>query len=243
MQQRARLHQSLVLAGMRQSRYVITSEAMEHARAYVQVLEASGDSTWLPSAYFQLGLVLLWARELAEAEQLMLKALVQSEQRGDVSLEGRCLTYLTFVYRWLNQPDKVQAYAERSLRHATRIGMAEYVGAARGNMAWLAWRRQEMAMVREQGGLALEAWREMSVMYIFQWSARWPLLGAALKAGRLVEALNHARIMLEPSQPRMPDVLEAGLENAVRAADAGDFGAARAYLEPLLAPARALNYL
>jgi DNA-binding SARP family transcriptional activator len=242
-QQRAQLYQMLTLTGIRLNRYVVSDEMLGYARAFVAAFQELGDMLWLPSALFQLGFALLWRRELAEAERHMLNALALAEQHGDVSLEGRCLTYLTILYRWRNQLNQTRSYAERSLRHATSIGMHEYIGAAHGNLAWLAWRGQDLSMVREHGQLALDEWRPLSVVYIFQWIARWPLIGAAMASGAIEEALVHARMLLDRTQPRMPAVLQGGLEDAVRAAGAGDLTAARSFLEQLLVPARELNYL
>lgn len=51
------------------------------------------------------------------------------------------------------------------------------------------------------------------------------------------------RLLLDPGQQRMPEMLELVLEDAVRLAEAGDTGAARERLEQARAPARTVGYL
>jgi DNA-binding SARP family transcriptional activator len=242
-QQRARIYQFLALASIRRDRYVISAEVVGYAHAHLAALEEAGDTQAYPAARFQLGISLLWHSDLAAAEEHMLAALAAAERTGDVSLEARCLTYLTIVYRKRNDADAVRAYAERSLHIATAGQMPDYIGAAHANMAWLAWRAGDLAEVRTRGQQALESWRGTSHSFGSQWTVLWPLLGAALTEQRVAEAVECARALLDQQQQRLPAALEAALEAAIRAADIGDLAAARAEFERALGPARDVGYL
>lgn len=237
--QRARIHQLMAIATLRRDRLVATDEHVGHARSYLAAVEASS----LPAAHFQLGYILLWHNDLEGAEAELLAALESAERTGDRSLEARCLTYLTILKRKCQQVEAVQSYVERSRQVALAVQMPDYMGVAEANLAWLAWRAGDPAEARAHGQKALEEWRRTPIAFGAQWTALWPLIGAALVAGQVPEALEHGRAVLDPLQQRSPEPLEAALEAAVRAGDPSDLAAAQAALEGALDSARALGYL
>lgn len=59
-QRARRLHQISVIAILRHNRYSASPQAVEHARAYLSVMQEMGDSDALPAAHFQLGFTTLW---------------------------------------------------------------------------------------------------------------------------------------------------------------------------------------
>jgi hypothetical protein len=166
-----------------------------------------------------------------------------AERTGDISLEARCLTYLTIVGRKRGQFDAVHAYAERSLQVAMAEHMPDYMGAAHANLAWLAWRAGNLPEARAHGQQALTAWRETSLVFASEWTALWPLIGVALTENQVAQAAEYARALLDQKQQRPPEVLEVALEATVRAADIGDLEAVRVAITHALSPARALGYL
>jgi DNA-binding SARP family transcriptional activator len=241
--QRARIHQISLAAVMRRDRWCVSMEAVHYARAYLRSLEDAGNVEMLPSARFQLGFALLWANELAEAEEECRAALELAERSDDISLQGRCLTYLTVIARKRGQVELVQTIAEQSLRVATVGQMPDYIGAAHGNLAWVAWRTSDLAAVRAQGQEALHAWQDLPAGYMFEWIGRWPLIGVALAEGNAVEVGAHARVLLDERQQRAPSVLESALQAAVTATDAGDLDGAAAHVESIADTARAQGFL
>jgi DNA-binding SARP family transcriptional activator len=241
--ERARLFHYLGQANLRRDRYVASAETVAYARAYLAAIEEAGATAALPAARFQVGFALLWHNDLDAAEEQIRAALDLAERTGDISLEARCLTYLTIICRKRGQFDAVRAYAERSLRVAMAEQMPEYIGAAHGNLAWLAWRAANLADARAHGQRALAAWRGTSLVFSAQWTALWPLIGVALAENQVAEAAEYARALLDLQQQRPPEVLEVALEATVRAADVGDLEAARAEIARALDPARALGYL
>ncbi len=241
--QRARLHQISAIALLRRDRYNGSPEAVVHARAYLDTVEAIQDPHAVPAAHFQLGFALLWSGDLTDAEQHISRALDLAERNGDLSLQGRCLTYLTVIARQRGDVDRVRAYAKHSMDIAKASQMHDYIGAAHGNLAWLAWRAGDLHVVHSHGQAALEAWRKLPAGYICAWTARWPLIGAALAERDTAGAVEHARTLLDERQQRPPRSIETALEAAVQAAQSGDLAAAHAILEAARAPARDLGYL
>lgn len=240
--QRARFYQTKAIATLRLGRYTASDEAVTAARNYLTMLEAAGDSVWLQSAHFQLGFTLLWQGDMGAAEREMLTALDLARARGDVSLHARCLTYLTVARRLRGDLEQTRVYAEQSLEFAARAQMNDYIGAAHGNRAWLAWRKSDVKQTLEEGHLALEAWQKLPNAYMFQWLALLPLIAASLQTNALENALSFAATLVQASQQRMPLELETLFARALKAAK-NDLAAARASLRQSLTPARKFNML
>jgi len=66
-------------------------------------------------------------------------------QTGDIVLESRRLTYLTVIHRRRGKVETARCYAERSLSSAASPRMIEYVGMAKGNLAWVTLRDGDAA--------------------------------------------------------------------------------------------------
>ena len=241
--QQARFHQIQAIAAFRRDRYNGSPEAIGHARAYLDTVQAINDLDRVPSAQFQLGFALLWSGALDQAEQQINDALDVAERSGDRSLEGRCITYLTVIARQRGDTVRAQAYARQSMGVAEANQMYDYIGAAHGNLAWVAWRTGNLPAAHEHGQAALEAWGHLPAGYIFEWTARWPLIGAALADGDTAGALEHARLLLDERQQRPPRSLELALEAALHAAQPGDLAAAATLLNAARGTAQALGYL
>ena len=240
--QHARLHQISAIALLRASRYDVSAGAVEHARAYLTLMNEAHETSTLPAAHFQLGFILLWATsDLDTARQEIQKALALAQQSGDISLEGRCLTYLTVIARMKSEIEQVRDYAQRSLRVAEMGQMDDYIGAAQGNLAWLSWRDGDMTGTRSHGQAALAAWSRLPAAYMFEWIGRLPLIGLALEEDKLPEALAQARILLDEQQKRMPSQVELALEAAVRAED--EPSTSRTFLQQAVEFAHQYGYL
>jgi hypothetical protein len=173
-------------------------------------------------------------------------ALKLAEQTGDVSLQARCLTYLTVAYRQCLHVEEARRSAARTLETATAAQMPEYVAMARANQGWLAWRAGDFGPARELARTALELWRQLPSGHAsapFQWLALWPLVAAALRKEELAPAVDHARALLDPGQQRLPDALSGVLERAIDAWESGALQAARTLLHRSVALAQEMRYL
>jgi eukaryotic-like serine/threonine-protein kinase len=107
----------------------------------------------------------------------------------------------------------------------------------------VAWRLGNMDECQENGLAALELWRPLSMSYPFCWTALLPLISVALAKQQVSEAVEYARMLLEPHQQRFPDDLTTALETAIQAWDTGQSDAARSHLQQATALAREMSYL
>jgi tetratricopeptide (TPR) repeat protein len=238
----------LSLANMyaRRDRYVVSQQTLEFCRSALAISLESENLSEIAWARFVLGFSQLWAGDLDGAARQMQTAMALAERTGDVVHQSRCLTYLTILYRKRGELEKAHRYASRGLALATAAEMIEYVGTARANLAWLAWRAGDLPEAEEHGRAALATWHQLPASHAscaFQWTALWPLIGVALAHNHTAEASEHARALLEPTQQRLPDALTAVLEQAVTAWEQGEAEAAQAWLDRALVLAQELGYL
>ncbi|WP_043390228.1 ATP-binding protein [Archangium violaceum] len=242
--QRAKFFQALVYTSFRRDRYQVPDETVRYARSARDAASASGDLGELALMQFGLAASLLFHESLDEAAHEMNEAVRLAKRVGDVALLSRALTYLAIVHRRRRgHASEVQRCAEESLSVALAGNMVEYIGTARANQAWLAWLRKDLAEVVEKGRAAQGFWGQISLVYPFQWSALFPLLAVALPAGRLSEAVEHARALVKPTQQRLPASLEFVLQESVAEWERGQEEAARASLSRAVALAEEFGYL
>ncbi|MBC8075682.1 MAG: AAA family ATPase [Chloroflexales bacterium] len=241
--QRAGFFKGLVLLHFRSDRYVIADSTLHAARQSCLAQREAGLSSELAFVEFNLGFTLLWRGELDESQAQLQAALALAERIGDVTTQSRCLTYLTVLERKRGNVAAVQTLIGRSVAVATAGQMAEYVGAAHGNAAWVAWRTGDSAAAARLGHAAITRWQALTITYSFEWTARWPLLAVALQRHALPEALEHARHLLAAAQQRPPVALEGLLDQAVQRASMGDMALAHVLLTQALDPAHQHGYL
>jgi hypothetical protein len=112
-----------------------------------------------------------------------------------------------------------------------------YRGLTAATAAWLAYRDGDLDVAVERGNEAFADWGTEGLRgsRVFEWCARFPLLGVALARGRLDDACAHARAMLDESQQPLPEELAAAVATAAGSGAAGD-------LERALALAREGGY-
>ena len=193
-----------------------------------------------------LALVLLWSGDPQEAIEPIQTALGMAEQTGDITLQARCLAYLTVAYRQCGRLAETAQYATNALAVATAAHMPEYIGMAWANQSWLAWRSGDLQVAEEYGQTALTTWQQLPADHAslpFQWIALWPLIAVALHGEQIAAAIGHARALLDPARQRVPDALEALLVQAIHRWEQGDAQAAGRLLEDALTLAHDMNYL
>jgi DNA-binding SARP family transcriptional activator len=205
----------------------------------------AGNQASVPALQFMIGFQTLWCGRPQEAMEPILTGLTAAERNGDTSLQARCLTYLTVACRQCGQVEETRRYAAASLHAAQAANMAEYVGTAKANQAWLAWRAGDLGAVEELGSAAAAMWDTLPPGHAsapFQWLARLPLLDVALRTGQTARAVTHAQILLRPQMQVLPETVTALLAGAVEAAEQ-DEAAARAMLEEAVTAAQELRLL
>jgi eukaryotic-like serine/threonine-protein kinase len=240
--ERAQFFQALVQLGIRRERYLLSADTVRDARACLSAREEAGEPGAIATARFGLACALLWHGAFDESEEQMLATLQTAEQRGDAPLQSRCLTYLTMIARRRGRLSETKLLAERSLAVATATQMDDYIGAARANLAWVAWRARSPAAAEEGAAAALQRWSGREYVFPFQWTALLPLAAAALARDDVAEAALRAKALLDPKQQRLPDALAGALEAAIAAWERGETRGAREHLAQALEAAERLGY-
>jgi hypothetical protein len=86
---------------------------------------------------FVFGFTLYFAKEYSQALSKLHKALLLAQKQSDITLQARCLSYITIVYRQINDQDNAQKYASLAFSISVDAGMDDYVAIAEANQAWL----------------------------------------------------------------------------------------------------------
>ena len=126
----------------------------------------------------------------------------------------RSLVYGLLVLRRRNDVEAARARLEEFETFEELHGYEGLIGAC---AAWVAVRDGELDLVTSQADAALDEWgSEGRLGYgVFQWTARFPLLGASVARGEVDAALEHARAMLDPRQQPLPGEIASAVERAV----------------------------
>ena len=240
---RARFLMASCLMHLRRERYTVSNEMLVDLNEALAASREWGDFKTMVECQFEAGFLHLWRGELEEAEEGLREALELTETSGIVPLETLSLTYLTVLYRFRDQIDSVLKYALRSQELAETAHMPDYVAAAKGNQAWLAWRRGDFATAEQRGQEALKIWHHSPLVYPFQWQALWPLIGAAMRRGLDEETWIYIKMLLDPLQQLLPDKLNHVMVAAVQAKENGQVQAASQHLAYAVDIAREIGYL
>ena len=199
------------------------------------------DQSFILSREFGLAFTQMWSGDVQAAVDQLDRTLGHAERMGNLSIQTLCLTYLAVAHRLNGDLDQSRRYTERGLAVAREVDHPLYIGAAQGNLSWLAYRAGDLDGAERHAEEALIQWGELA--YPFKWLACWPLLAVELTDGRVVSAVEHARAMLDPVQQRLPEPLTIALELAIQALDDQCPESAREHLTTALAAAEDLGYL
>jgi predicted ATPase/class 3 adenylate cyclase len=214
----------------RRERYVLSEETEELIREIHRRSRELGDE----SIDFTLGFALLWRGRFAEAAAILEDGLASARRRGDALIEVRCLVYGALAQRRLLDVERVRALL---VEVRALDGLHGYDGLVHAMASWVAYRDGDLETAAAEGERAVDAWgaEPRGGPTMFQWTARFPLVGVELAGGRLDAALDQCRAMLDPSQHPLPPELRALVAQAV--ADRS-----REALERALEAATALGY-
>lgn len=241
--QRAAFFLSLAGTNLRHDRYVVSEDALRYARIALAAYRESGNLVKIAVAQYTLGFYQLWLGDLDKAEEQMREALAIAERTGDVTVQSHCWTYLSIVARRRGQLEEARHLSAQARLMATVAHRLEYLGTVEANLAWIAWRENDLSETLKHGTAALQIWQQVELVYPFHWTALFPLSGEALAQNRSAEAVDYARRLLTPGQQRLPDALTAKLEAAIQAWDAGQPEAGKAQLQQATTMAQEMDYL
>ncbi|MDQ2715571.1 MAG: AAA family ATPase [Chloroflexota bacterium] len=238
-EQRELLYYALAMRELIRARYIIPEQRIALLRQTVATVQQTGNKSKLGILHLTFGTTLLWSGYLDEAEEQLGKALQVAEQLDLAWLHMRCLTFLPFISRKRGQVEQVRNLITRTL--AKSEGRKN--GILMGHRAWLAWREGNLVEAKAYSRAALEESQAQQDSDIFRWVGIWPLLGMALAQERFVEAMDYARMLLEPTQQLPPEALRGLLEAALHAWDTERQEEARVLLQRAMPLAEQMGYL
>ena len=194
----------------RQEDYVPSDETEALVRETYRRAVELGDV----SAEFLLGFCLLWRGNPEEAENCFVRGRDAARERGVAIVETRCLVYGVVARR---RRDDVEGAREWIGELEAQDELHGYRGLTAACAAWVAWRDGDFGLAVTRGEEALADWQSRGLRgsRVFEWTARFPLLGVALSSGAVERALEHARAMLDESQQPLPEELRRLLRQGV----------------------------
>jgi DNA-binding SARP family transcriptional activator len=216
-------------------RHVVSEQTVSNCRTALAIFEQTGDQGGQGFACVGLGISLLGAGQLDEAEEQLCVALRYGERGGGATLQARCLTYLPFIYRRRGQVEQVRSIVSRALLRPE----ARKNTILAGHRAWVAWRDGDLAEAETWGRASIEGQQDNALL----WTGLWPLIGVLLTQEKAAEAVDYARMLLDPSQQPLADTVKAPLDAALQAWDAGRREDARVLLRQTLPLAEQMGYL
>ena len=230
---------SAAMICLRRDRYAPGESGRAYLQAALTLAQGSALAPSIPAIQFQLGFLLLWHGAQDDAEERLRAALHQAERSGDITLQARCLTYLTCIARQHGADKEVRLHTTQLLKVATQAQMPEYIAVTHACQAWLAVREGDLDAVFQHGEAALALWAGLPFDYPFHWLALWPLLAAALQRNQLDHAVRYAHGLLHPAQQLLPEAVVAELQAADASAAAGQVAQARSRLQAAVKLAQA----
>jgi class 3 adenylate cyclase/tetratricopeptide (TPR) repeat protein len=206
-EQRAEYYDQLVLRDLRMSRYEPTKETHKTAEDYVSVAMETSNLATIASAQFILGFVKLHSAQLNEACVAMNVSLESARASGHRKIEVRCMTYMATVYRRMGQAEDSVQLSHESIALASELGMHEYIGLAKSNLAWAAWKGGSVEEARIYAMEALAQFDKSSIAYPFEWSAILPLIAVSQTGDTIFRVPDLCARMIDPSQQILPKVI------------------------------------
>ncbi len=214
-QQQADVHSHLMLLELRQNRYRVTADALQHGARFVNAARATNRIDRSASALFQEGFTLLFDGQYQRAESNMLEAQQLARESGITTVQVQVLVYLGTIYRCTGDIKRAEVLGSTGLELAREADMKEYQAMAQANLTWCAWYQGDFDRAHEQGHQALALWESLPFKYPFQWAATLPLLALAHVQSddkALTDLL--ARINAEDQQ-KLPTKLDDALQICV----------------------------
>ena len=83
--------------------------------------------------------------------------------------------------------------------------MIEYIGMARGNLAWVQLRNDDLTSAYAHACEGAEKIGQTPQGHILLWVALWPLIGVAIARNEIADAIEHVEKLLIPPQMAIPD--------------------------------------
>lgn len=226
----------LPTAYFRRDGYQVNDEIMRYSKLALETSAQTDNLELQTRTNFGYGFCHFLRGDFDEAIHYLGEGLRLAEQISYVELQLMSVTYLAAAYRGAGRVEDCQTCAERALTLSEREGTTAYVAAARANLGWAAWKRNDLRQARALSQSALKMW---GAGYPFRWLALWTLIDLNLLALRVDEALEYARKLKEPHQ----QVFEKEGDELLAQALSAEAGNAASLLAQALEWAKKRGYL
>jgi len=241
--QQARFFYMLMLYHLRREHYAPTAQTVEYADTALALIENTEDVAQETTIRFGTGFVYLWLRDFKVAEENILVSLQLARRTGDSLNQVLCLTYLTVLHRQLGDVAKASNYNTQARKCATAAQMSSYESMARANSGWLAWRRGDLVLAKEEALAAWNSWEVNEDNYPMQWATLWVLIAIAMNEEMLHSAVEYARQLFRPDQQLVPPELSTVIQEGLANFEMGDTTEAQQRFRQALDLASQLRYL
>jgi class 3 adenylate cyclase/tetratricopeptide (TPR) repeat protein len=236
---KAGFYSQLAIQRAWEARHRIDEETLEYARMGVSAAQCGGVEYDLAYTMMNLGLLLLWHGDLAQAQEKLEASRAVFERIGDLLFP---LSYLNLAALRRHDFEAVRSLSGQVLTLAQATEHPVHLTLAKATMAWVAWKDERPADVEATAHEALELWEASAASYPCKMLCLWPLIAVCLSAGQVAEAVEAGRQLLTPPQIRFPDELESLLGGVVAEWDGGERDRAAHKLADALALAERLGY-
>lgn len=215
--QQARFLDDLLHLRLRQQRFQLDAKGVEIAKNALNSAQKTEELPVISWAQFMLGFALYFNHQYHQSHEAMLAAQDLAVELQDITLQSRCLTYLTIIHRHLGDVTLTQSYAQQALDVSCTAGMDDYVAAAYANLGWAHWQLKESAQAQSALDESRRIWNDLatSYPYPFQWLGLLPQLQIDFEAlshrddNRLFapsrSQIDAITLLLDEKQQRLPD--------------------------------------
>ena len=226
-----------------QNRFGADDDDIANLRRAVAAAEESGDEKDIGYASHLLGDCLLFRGDLEEARKQFERAYAIADRMGELFLRCESLTALAMTALRRRDVESVRLLvpqAELASHEGKAIVLQATLKEAR---AWLAWQDERPEDVVRLSAEAEELIKLSGRRFYWKWTHLFPLMAVFVETGRVSEAVEAAREVLDPYQKHLSDDLEAGLAAGCEAWDHGRAEQAAQRLAKALDLATKLGYL
>jgi MalT-like TPR region len=227
-------------------RYRVSRDVLVDMEVGTKIAEDLGgedDPSATGWCFLYTGYFCVLAGELSTAQEYLGRALAVAEPRGFAQLKAASLVAQVIAALRAHDAERVRQLAPAAVDVSEAIGYLDWVAMAKGGLAWLAWREGRGDDVLALAAECDELMQRPHGPEVFvNWVRLWPVVAVHLAAGEIEPAVNASRQMLDRSQQRFEDELEALLMAACAAWDNGQPERAGLSLTDALELAEALRY-
>jgi class 3 adenylate cyclase/tetratricopeptide (TPR) repeat protein len=232
----------LVTLAFRRDRYVISDKTLEYARLAKETAQEAarqtGELNNLMHSPFILGFTYLWRGDFGEAEANLLEGLTMAERTGNQEQLVLMPCYLVTLYRFRQDTERAQELLPRALQAAQEAKIPTYIGLSMANQGWIYLQQGDLEQAESELKAAQAYFPPNYPLYSIY---AFPLIAIFLPRSQLKDAIELARKVIHPLQRKLPEPLEATLQAAIQAFEAGDQPTAAAQLEHSIQLTRDLN--